>query len=71
MGLENGKWHVYRGDCLWNIAKSVYNNPYRWREIADANGVSQSTALIYPGQWLTLPGIKSLCLSSCTISYKS
>ena len=57
MGLENGKWHVYRGDCLWNIAKSVYNNPYRWREIADANGVSQSTALIYPGQWLTLPGI--------------
>ncbi len=57
MGLENNRWHVYAGDCLWNIAKSVYNNPYRWREIADANGISQSTALIYPHQLLALPGI--------------
>ena len=57
MGLENNKWRVQRGDCLWNIAKTVYGNPYRWTEIADANGVSRSTALIYPGQLFTLPGI--------------
>lgn len=57
MPLENGKWRVVRGDCLWNIAKSVYKNPYRWTDIASANGVSQRTALIYPGQILTLPGI--------------
>ena len=57
MGLENNKWRVQRGDCLWNIAKTVYGNPYRWTEIADANGISRSTALIYPGQLFTLPGI--------------
>ena len=54
---EAVKWRVVRGDCLWNIAKSVYKNPYRWTDIASANGVSQRTALIYPGQILTLPGI--------------
>lgn len=59
MALENGKWRVVYGDCLWNIASSVYGNPYRWTEIADANGVSRSTALIYPGQLLTLPGVSS------------
>ena len=57
MGLENNKWRVQSGDCLWNIADTVYGNPYRWTEIADANGVSRTTALIYPGQLFTLPGI--------------
>ena len=59
MAKEGDKWRVVKGDCLWNIAKSVYNNPYRWTEIADANGISRSRALIYPGQLLTLPGISS------------
>lgn len=53
---STGKWDVVRGDCLWNIAKSVYGDPYKWTIIADANGVSRSTALIYPGQHLKLPG---------------
>ena len=57
MGLENNRWHVYAGDCLWDIAQSVYNNPYRWREIADANGIAQSSGIIYPNQLLALPGI--------------
>lgn len=57
MPREGDKWRVAKGDCLWNIAKSVYGNPYRWTEIADANGVSRKTALIYPGQLFTLPGI--------------
>lgn len=57
MGLENNRWHVYAGDCLWDIAQSVYNNPYRWREIADANGIPQSSGIIYPHQLLALPGI--------------
>lgn len=59
MALENGKWRVVKGDCLWNIAKSVYNDPYRWRDIANANGISQTNALIYPGNLLTLPGVSS------------
>lgn len=57
MPREGDKWRVARGDCLWNISKTVYNNPRRWTEIADANGVSRKTALIYPGQMLSLPGI--------------
>lgn len=57
MGLENGKWRVVRGDCLWNIAKSVYNNPYKWPDIAKANGISQKNPIIYPGQLFVLPGI--------------
>ena len=59
MALENGKWRVVSGDCLWNIAASVYNNPYRWPEIANANGIPQSNPIIYPGQLFTLPGISS------------
>ena len=57
MPREGDKWRVVRGDCLWNIARSVYSNAYRWTEIADANGISRRTALIYPNQLLTLPGI--------------
>lgn len=57
MAREGDKWRVVRGDCLWNIAKAVYGNPYRWTEIADRNGVSRKTALIYPGQLFILPGI--------------
>lgn len=57
MGLENNRWHVYAGDCLWDIAQAVYNNPYRWREIADANGIPQSSGIIYPHQLLALPDI--------------
>ena len=57
MPREGNKWRVQRGDCLWNIAKSVYNNPYKWTQIADANGISRSSGLIYPNQLLKLPGI--------------
>ncbi len=59
MALINGKWHVVRGDCLWNIAKSVYGSGYKWTIIADANGVSRSNPIIYPGQVFTIPGISS------------
>ena len=65
MAMENDKWRVVRGDNLWNIAKTVYGDPYRWRDIANANGISQSTALIYPGNLLTLPG-KTATSSSST-----
>lgn len=57
MPLVDGRWHVVSGDCLWNIADSVYDNPYKWTEIADANGISQRTHIIYPGQILDLPGV--------------
>lgn len=58
MPREGDKWRVSRGDCLWNIAKSVYGNGARWPEIASANGLSTSgNPIIYPGQLFSLPGI--------------
>ena len=57
MAREGDKWRVVRGDCLWNIAKSVYNNGNKWTAIADANGINRSKGTIYAGQLLKLPGI--------------
>lgn len=59
MAREGDKWRVVRGDCLWNIAEAVYGNGRRWTEIADANGISRKSGLIYPGQLFVLPGITS------------
>lgn len=60
MAREGDKWRVVKGDCLWNIAKSVYGDPYKWTQIADANGIAKSgknKGLIFPGNLLKLPGI--------------
>lgn len=64
MGLVNGKWVVANGDYLWGIANQVYKNGYRWKEIANANGISQSRPIIFPNQVLVLPGITSGVASS-------
>lgn len=45
---------VVRGDCLWNIAVSRYNNGFRWVDIAKANNL-QNPNLIHAGNVLTLP----------------
>ena len=60
MPREGDKWKVASGDCLWNIAKSVYGNGARWPEIASANGLKTSgNPIIYPNQIFVLPGITS------------
>jgi nucleoid-associated protein YgaU len=56
-----GKMETYvvkKGDCLWAIAKkkSVYNDPFLWPVIYDANkGKIKKANLIYPGQKLKIP----------------
>jgi len=57
MPRQGDRWLVQRGDCLWNIAKSVYGNGKKWTQIADANGIKRSSGIIYAGQKLKLPGI--------------
>ena len=57
MPLINGKWHVVKGDCMWNIARSVYGDGRKWPTIADANGVPRSNPVIYPNQVFIIPGI--------------
>ena len=55
MPLINGRWHVVKGDCMWNIARSVYGDGRKWPTIADANGVPRSNPVIYPNQVLLVP----------------
>lgn len=45
---------VVRGDTLWKIATSMYNDGYKWVEIAGVNKLVEPN-LIHPGNVLTLP----------------
>lgn len=48
---------VVPGDCLWNLAKTYYDNPWEWRRIWNANKSQISDPnLILPGWILTIPG---------------
>ncbi len=47
---------VVSGDTLATIARKVYKNPERWRDIQDANfGAMQGTARLQPGMELMIP----------------
>jgi len=45
---------VAKGDTLWSIAKKTYGDGNRWKEIADANGITDAKKLRV-GQELVLP----------------
>lgn len=45
---------VVRGDTLWKIAIAMYNDGYKWVEIAQSNKLANPN-LIHPGNVLTLP----------------
>ncbi|WP_022849988.1 DUF4398 domain-containing protein [Limisalsivibrio acetivorans] len=48
---EMEKYTVVKGDCLWNIAKSKYMNPFMWPVIYWANeSIINDPDLIFPGQ---------------------
>mgnify|MGYP003972350189 CR=1 FL=1 len=50
---------VRKGDCLWNIAKNTYGDPFKWAEIYEANKDSISNPhIIEPGQVFKLPILK-------------
>lgn len=50
---------VKKGDCLWNIAKAVYNKPLIWKAIYKANKKKiKDPNLIYPNQKLIIPDVK-------------
>ena len=57
MGKQGNNWVVETNDSLWSIARSVYNDPYRWTSIADTNGISRSAPFIFVGTTLKLPAI--------------
>lgn len=49
-------YKVAKGNSLWLIAKKVYGNGARWKEIYEANkGIIKNPNLIYVGQELVIP----------------
>jgi len=42
------------GDDLWTISENIYNNGYKWIEIAKINKL-ENPGLIYPGNKLVMP----------------
>jgi len=53
------EYTVVEGDCLWNIAKKYYNNPFLWVKIYQQNiDKIKNPDLIFPGQVFVLPEIE-------------
>ncbi len=48
---------VVKGDCLYNIAKSLYGDSSQWHKLYEANKgvIGGNPNRIYPGQVLTVP----------------
>jgi len=52
-----GTWEKNR-DCLYNISRKVYNNPWLWGDIFFANLEKiKNPKLIHPGQILEIPNL--------------
>ena len=48
------EYKVVAGDSLWTIAVAIYDNGYKWTDIATANNLVNPD-LIYPDTALTMP----------------
>ncbi len=65
------EYTVVKGDCLWNIAKKYYNNPFLWVKIYQQNKDKiKNPDLIFPGQVFILPEIKVEEISGTEIEPK-
>ncbi|WBA08616.1 LysM peptidoglycan-binding domain-containing protein [Salinivibrio kushneri] len=51
---ESQRYVVERGDTLWDIAATFFDNPWQWPEVWYANPAIKDPNLIYPGDVLTL-----------------
>jgi nucleoid-associated protein YgaU len=56
--MMDNRYVVQKGDSLWKIAETKYNDGYKWIEIAAANEIN-NPGLIEEGQKITIPGILS------------
>lgn len=55
---HRGEYVIRSGDTLWEIAKRVYGDPTRWREIAEASGIANPNR-IRVGMVLKIPGMEA------------
>ncbi|MBE6344139.1 MAG: LysM peptidoglycan-binding domain-containing protein [Spirochaetaceae bacterium] len=51
---EPVKYKIKWGDTLWDLADSYYNNPWFYKKIAEANGISNPDYII-SGTYITIP----------------
>ncbi len=51
------EYMIIKGDYLWLIADNFYNNPFKWREIHEANPYIIDPNWIYPNNWLVIPNV--------------
>ena len=50
------QYTVVKGDCLWNIAKKLCDDPLQWKKIYELNKDRiEDPDLIFPGQVLEVP----------------
>lgn len=54
IGEKSGEYVVKKGDSLWKIAESQYNDGYIWVRIAKENNI-KNVSIIYTGQKLKMP----------------
>ncbi len=55
---NNNSYTVVEGDTLWGIAEKSYNDGFKWKEIAKANNLQDSTSL-EKGMKLVIPSLPS------------
>jgi hypothetical protein len=49
------------GDCLWNLAKKYYGDPFKWKIIYEANkNLISDPRVIFPKQILEIPSLESV-----------
>lgn len=53
-----GEYVVKKGDSLWKIAKSQYNDGYAWTKIAKENNL-KNVGIIHVGQKLKMPVVET------------
>jgi len=47
-------------DCLWNMAKEYYGNPYLWTKIYEANrNIIKDPRVIFPKQRIVIPPLEA------------
>ncbi|MGH9336939.1 MAG: LysM peptidoglycan-binding domain-containing protein, partial [Vicinamibacteria bacterium] len=51
---------IVRGDTLWDISNTYFQNPFLWPQLWDANRYIENPHLIYPGDPLRIPDLDVL-----------
>lgn len=64
---QNSSYTVAEGDTLWSISEKVYNDGFKWKEIADANKISDATTL-EKGTKLTIPEQNTIATQTTSVT---